>query len=88
MLSDDLLKILRCPQSGEPLALVDEPLLARLNEMVESGKLRNRAGETVSQTLDAGLVAEQGQLVYPVFDDIPDLVSGDAIPLEQLPPTE
>ncbi|MEQ8789919.1 MAG: hypothetical protein RIC55_26730 [Pirellulaceae bacterium] len=85
MISDELLKCLRCPQTAQPLTLAEPELVARLNELVEQGKLRNREGETVTRRLEQGLIAEQAGVVYPVANDIPDLVSSDGIPLDQLP---
>jgi uncharacterized protein YbaR (Trm112 family) len=84
MISDEFLRSLRCPATAEPLALADDALVAKLNKMVEQGKLRSRAGDVVSRRLDEGLIAKEAGVVYPVADEIPDLVSDDAIPLDQL----
>lgn len=84
MISDELLRCLRCPKTAEPLALADGALVAKLNELVEQGKLRNRAGDVVGRRLEEGLIAKEAGVVYPVADEIPDLVSDDAIPLDQL----
>jgi uncharacterized protein YbaR (Trm112 family) len=86
MISDEFLRILRCPKTAEPLAVADEGLVAKLNELVEQGKLRNRAGDVVSRRLDQGLIAKESKVVYPVANEIPDLVADDGIPLDQLEP--
>lgn len=81
MLDADLLKILRCPETRQPLALADAALLGRLNAQIESGKLNNRGGQPVSRKCDGGLVRQDGQFVYPVCQDIPILLINEAIPL-------
>lgn len=86
MISDELLKMLRCPACGEPLRQADEQLLARLNRRVEAGNLENRAGQKLDRPLESGLLAVESGVVYPVYDDIPDLVADDGIPLDQLEP--
>ena len=81
MLDADLLKILRCPETRQPLALADAALLSRLNAQIDAGKLNNRAGQPVSRRCDGGLVRQDGQFVYPVCQDIPILLINEAIPL-------
>ena len=84
MLKPELLAILRCPDDRSPLSSIDDGLLARLNQAVAAGTLRNRAGRTVEQSLDGGLMRQAGDLVYPLHDQIPVLLKDDAIPLDQL----
>lgn len=84
MLSPELLAILRCPDDRSPLAPIDAGLLSRLNQAVAAGTLRNRAGRTVEQPLDGGLMRQAGDFVYPLHDQIPVLLKDDAIPLDQL----
>ena len=81
MLDADLLKILRCPETRQPLTLADVALLGRLNAQIDAGKLNNRAGQPVSRRCDGGLVRQDGQFVYPVCQDIPILLINEAIPL-------
>lgn len=81
MVSDELLEILRSPSSGERLTRLDADTLTRLNGAVEAGTLRNRSGERITRPLDGGLLAEGEGIVYPIFDDIPDMVSDEAIEL-------
>jgi hypothetical protein len=64
--------------------LADATLLEELNQRIDASALRNRAGSPVERPLDAGLFATVGRVVYPVYDEIPDLVAGDGIPLDQL----
>lgn len=81
MVDAELLEILVCPETKQSLRPADGPLLERLNEAVARGSLRNRGGEAVDEPLDAGLVREDGQVLYPVRDDIPIMLLDEAIEL-------
>lgn len=83
-ISKELLEILVCPELRTPLFVADDDLLTALNRGVADGTLKNRAGEPVEKPLDGGLVREDRQVVYPVFDGIPIMLVDEAIPLEQL----
>lgn len=73
--------LLRCPETKQPVSLADAALLARLNEQISRGDLSDRAGEAVSEPLDQGLVREDGQVLYPVRDEIPEMLIGSGISL-------
>lgn len=81
MVDAELLKILCCPETHQPLTLADAPLVQRLNEQINSGQLRNRAGKPVTRKCDGGLVRKDGQFVYPICEDIPILLIDEAIPM-------
>ena len=85
MIDKELLDILVCPKDQVPLALADEPLMAKVNEAIAAGRITNLAGQTVRKTLQGGLVREDKTLLYPIVDDIPVLLTDEAIPLRQLP---
>ena len=82
MIHPDLLAILACPESRQPLAHADEALLARVNERIAAGGVQNVGGSAVSDALTAGLVREDGAVVYPVRDDIPVLLVDEGIRVE------
>lgn len=81
MISKELLDILVCPDDRTPLALADEVLVARLNQLIAAGKLRNNGGEKVERMLEGGLVRADGTAVYPIVDGIPILLVDEAIRL-------
>ncbi len=85
MLDPELLEILVCPETKEPVHVAEPALLERLNRAVSSGGVSNRGGELVAEPIEAGLVREDGRYLYPVKDDIPIMLIDEAIPLEDLP---
>ncbi len=85
MVDPQLLDILVCPETKQPLRLADGALLERLNDSIRGGAVRNRAGRTVTDPVDEALVREAGDLLYPIRDDIPIMLIDEAIPLPAKP---
>lgn len=81
MVDAELLKILCCPETRQPLSLADAALVRRLNEQIIAGQLRNRAGKPVTRQCDSALLRKDGQFVYPVCESIPILLIDEAIPV-------
>ncbi len=84
MIDKEFLGYLLCPDNRTPLHEADEALLARLNEAIRAGTVKNRVGEPVCRPLEGGLVREDGEFLYPVRDGIPMLLIDEAIPLAAL----
>ncbi len=70
MIAADLLELLRCPTTSQPLVVANAEQLARLNAA-------RRAGEP----LDDALVRADGRAAYPVRWGIPVLLADACIPL-------
>lgn len=81
-IDQQLLDILACPETKEPVALADDALIAKLNAAIEAGTLKNRTGEPVTEKIDGGLVRQDQKYVYPIRDDIPIMLIDEGIPLE------
>jgi uncharacterized protein YbaR (Trm112 family) len=79
--SQDLLDILVCPETKQPVALASPDLLAKLNGKIDSGSLRNRGGDTVKQRIAEGLCREDGKILYIVDDGIPVMLIEESIEL-------
>ena len=84
MIDAELLEILVCPETKQPVALADSGRLSALNEKISQGVVRNRGGDVVSQPLDAGLLRTDGRVIYPVVDDIPVMLIDESIELDGL----
>lgn len=84
MIDQDLLDILVCPENKTPVAVAEDQLVQKANELIEAGTLKNRAGENVTEPIDGGLVREDRAFMYPVREDIPIMLVDEAIPMEQL----
>lgn len=84
MVDPELLEILVCPETKEPVRPADGELVARVNEAIEGGSLVNRGGGPVNDPIDGGLVREDGKLLYPIRDDIPVMLIDEAIELDRL----
>lgn len=81
MLDPDLLKILCCPETHQPLRLAEPALIEKLNQRITSGTLRNRAGNLITEKIDGGLVRADGMVLYPIRQSIPIMLVDEAIPL-------
>ncbi len=81
MVNQDLLTILRCPETRQELRLAEGPLISRLNASIAAGSATNRAGQTVTEALDNGLVRSDGKFLYPIRKDLPVMLIEEAIPL-------
>jgi uncharacterized protein YbaR (Trm112 family) len=71
MLDPELLALLVCPATHQELALAGAEEIARLNESIRSGRMRNVAGATVAEPVEGALVRTDGAVAYAVRDDIP-----------------
>jgi uncharacterized protein YbaR (Trm112 family) len=81
MIKPELLNILRCPETYQKLTLAESALIAQINDAIAAGRLRNRAGNVVSEKIDGGLAREDGKFLYPVRANLPIMLIDEAIAL-------
>lgn len=81
MIDKDLLQILACPETHQPLEEAGAALIQRINDKIRASAARNKAGVAVKDPLEAGLVRQDGQIVYPIRDGIPVLLIDEGIPV-------
>jgi uncharacterized protein YbaR (Trm112 family) len=79
--SADLLEILVCPETKQPVRPAGADVLARINAEIHAGRLRNRGGEPVSKKIEEALIREDGKVLYIVDDDIPVMLIEESIAL-------
>lgn len=84
MVDQELLDILVCPENKTKVTLAEQDVIDKANAAIAAGTLKNRAGETVEEKLDGGLVREDKAYMYPIRDDIPIMLIDEAIPMGQL----
>ena len=85
MVDPELLEILVCPETHQPVRPAEGELLNRLNQAIQSGGVTNRGGNEVADPIEEGLVREDDKILYPVREDIPIMLMDEAIELEKLP---
>jgi uncharacterized protein YbaR (Trm112 family) len=83
-LDKDLLAILCCPDTKQPVMLADDLLIERVNGAIDRGSLKNKAQKPVTEKLDGGLIRSDNKILYPVREDIPVMLIDEGIPLEQI----
>ena len=79
-----LLTILRCPVTHKGLSLARAATLHAVNTAIESGRISNRDGRVLDETLSEALITDDGKVLYPVADGIPVLLEGESVNMEQL----
>jgi len=75
MLHSDLLALLCCPETHQPLRAANTDELALANR---EGAV-NRAGRPIGRLTTEGLVREDGEVLYPIWDEIPCLLIEEGI---------
>lgn len=83
MIDQNLLDILVCPETKQPLRVANEATLVALNAAIEAGSVTSRGGAAVTSPLSEALIREDGTALYPVRDDIPIMLIDESIPLPQ-----
>lgn len=81
MLHRELLNDLCCPETKQRVKLAEAGLITSLNDKIAAGQTRNRAGQPITEKIDAGLLREDGKFLYPIRRDIPIMLIDEAIPL-------
>ena len=58
--------------------------LKKINTAISEGRLANRDGAILSESLKEALITDGGKIMYPVNDGIPVLLEGASVELNQL----
>ncbi len=84
MMNKRLLSVLCCPVTHKGLSVVRADQLKKVNTAISAGKLANRDGAILSESLKEALVTDDGKIMYPINDGIPVLLEGASVALNQL----
>ena len=78
MVDKELLDILCCPETKQDLTLVEGSAIAKINQRIKEGTLKNRSGETIKEPIGGGLLREDHKYLYPIREDIPIMLIDEA----------
>jgi len=83
-IDQELLAILCCPETKQDVAIATDTLIGTLNARVQQGILKNKAGQSVKEPLDGGLLRADKKILYPIREDIPVMLIEEGIPVDGL----
>ena len=83
-LDDELVGILCCPVRKTPVRRMDSGELEKLNQAIAGGHVRHVDESSVEQSLEEGLITEDGKMIYAVDAGIPIMLEEKGIPAAQL----
>lgn len=81
MIDQELLDILCCPETRQPLKIADAGLVETLNARIAKGGVKDRSGKPVHEAIDGALLRQDGEWVYLVRSGIPVLLVDAALPI-------
>ena len=79
--SQELLEILVCPETQQPVELAPDDVLRKLASSIAAGGVRTRGGNLLTEAPKEGLLREDGKVLYPVDDGIPVMLIEESIEL-------
>lgn len=79
----EILAIICCPDTHQDLTLINSNQLTLLNSLRSESQLRHRNGNLVNYDLSGGLIRNDQEVIYPIREGIPVLLSEEAIPIDK-----
>lgn len=80
-MQSELLNILVCPETKQPLRMLNQAELSELNLKIQSGEVFNRSGVKCIHEVSGLLVREDGRVGYQVRDGIPVMLVEESLNL-------
>ena len=84
MLDAELLALLVCPETHQDVILATPDEIARLNQAIRAGQVRNVGGKEVSEILDAALIRIDRAIAYPIREKIPVMLVPEGLVISQV----
>ena len=85
MISEDLLKVIACPETKQDLVVAEDDIVEKINNLIDSGELLNRSKQKVTEKIDGGLIQQEDRkYLYPIRDEIPILLIDESISLDTI----
>jgi uncharacterized protein len=79
MVAPELLNVLCCPETHQPVQLAGPKLLQQLNQAIARGAIRTQSGRTVTEQVVEGLLRSDGKILYPIRNNIPVMLIEEGI---------
>ncbi len=84
MVLSQLLEILCCPETKQPVRLATGEELAALNRAQAEGNLKTAKQVVYSKPLQAALIREDRAIAYRIEDEIPVMLIDEALQVQGL----
>lgn len=79
MIDQDFLAMLVCPSTRQALRVATAAELSAVNARIGAGSAKNRGGTAVTAPWTAALATVDGAWLYPIQDEIPILLTSEAV---------
>ncbi len=81
MIAEEVLTLLCCPATHQPLAIAPAAVLAQIEAARVAGTLCDVSGKTITDPIDGALIRTDGALAFPIRGGIPVMLIDEALPL-------
>jgi uncharacterized protein YbaR (Trm112 family) len=79
MIAAELLEILACPATRQPVRVADEALVRTANDAIAKACARTASGAVVREKIEGALIRQDGEVLYPIRDGIPIMLVEEGI---------
>ena len=83
MIHPELLEILCCPETRQPVRLAPEALVESVNRAIRDQSPKSAASGDKAEVLRGGLVREDGKFLYPIRNGIPIMLIEERIAIPE-----
>jgi uncharacterized protein len=84
MIDPELLAILVCPDTHQPVAVADDSLIRQVNQACREGRLKTVAGVEIKEEIESGLLRDDGKVLYAIKAGIPVMLIDEGVNIEGL----